>query len=203
MSVLVAIPDGARMIGWTLPVPLAFTVQSGWSGTQWAGDLGALRRGFGCQIEVAPCRPEEAAAWRVFFMGLRGTRNYFELDPANGQQASRPTATMLVAGAGQTGATLVIDGGPPSTSAIARAGDIVSVEGRGYVVMATAGTNGSGQATLSLQPPMTKAPADNAEVRIRDPRVRFRLKGQTEPGWMLEMPDIETPATIQAEEVLG
>lgn len=203
MSALVAIPDGARNIVYGLPQVLGFTVQSGWSGTQWAGELGALTHGFTAQIEIAPRTEDEARLWRAFFMGLRRTRNYFELDPANGKQAARPAATVLVNGAGQTGNSLVVDGGPASTAGLVLVGDVVSIGGRGFVVMADAATNGSGQATLSLEPRITTAPADNAEVRIRDPRVRFRMRAENEPGWLLEMPDIETPTSFTAHEVLG
>jgi hypothetical protein len=78
---------------------------------------------------------------------------------------SKPSyGTVLVNGAGQTGATLAIDG----LTVAPRIGDTFSVAGieKVYTVTANA-TLASGGATLSINPNLTASPADNAAVTWR------------------------------------
>lgn len=80
------------------------------------------------------------------------------------------TGTPLVAGASQTGEYLVTDGWTPSITGILKAGDILSLAGLNAVrdVVEDASSNGSGQATLRLNPPIWAgaSPADNAALTV-------------------------------------
>lgn len=86
--------------------------------------------------------------------------------------------TPLVNGASQTGSSLVTDGWPNSTTVL-RAGDIIRVGGLPFVVMVTADalTNGSGQVTLSIVPPIPagSSPANDAAIVVNatDGDVKF------------------------------
>ena len=76
--------------------------------------------------------------------------------------------TPLVNGANQTGASLAIKGLPLSTSGVFKAGDIITVAGLNPVLEFTADVNsdGSGNATTSIEPPIPagSSPADGAAI---------------------------------------
>lgn len=93
--------------------------------------------------------------------------------------------TPLVNGAAQTGITLAIDGCPNSVTGWALPGDKFAVNGELKMVVAQANTNASGQATLTFEPPLRAAPADNAPLTIASPTARFKLVGP-DVGWAHE-----------------
>ena len=85
--------------------------------------------------------------------------------------------TPLVNGAGQTGSNLIVDGASNSITNWLRGGDIIKVVGAPVVIDVTAdvNTNGSGQATIPIHPPIFvgAAPADNAAVEINPASIFF------------------------------
>ena len=76
----------------------------------------------------------------------------------------------LVKGASQTGASLLVDAAPLSTTNWLKAGDIIKVAGVNWVLDVTANvtSDGSGNATIGIDPPILagQSPADNAVVTI-------------------------------------
>lgn len=74
--------------------------------------------------------------------------------------------TPLVNGANQTGSSLIADGF--LAGAAFKAGDCLSFSNGTYMEMhrltANATANGSGQATLAINPPIRRSPADNAAI---------------------------------------
>lgn len=118
---------------------------------------------------------------------LRGQANRIRVrvfdNPARGAYGGTP----LVAGAGQTGGTLNIDGVTSIANWI-RAGDYFSVvvNGEHELKMATADvTSAAGAATLTFEPRLRAAPADNAVIYvhpINSPRGVFLLESP-ETGW--------------------
>jgi hypothetical protein len=80
------------------------------------------------------------------------------------------TGTPLVNGASQTGASLVTDGWSANVTGILKAGDVIKIAGLNlvYDITADVNSNASGQATLSLSPPIFsgQSPADNAALTV-------------------------------------
>ena len=75
---------------------------------------------------------------------------------------------MRVAGVGQSGRTLNVDGLSPSVTNILRSGDtlrIVGVEFT-YVIVSNVTSSGTGSATLILDMPLQSAPGDNAQIFV-------------------------------------
>ncbi len=199
---IISVPPGIRSIDWRLPRMNRFTVTSPWAGSQKVGDLGSLAAGFSCTVSVAPGSPERARQWRGFFAALKGPVNTFLLAPDADEQLARPAETLLVAGAGQTGPSLNVDGAPLNLPLLARAGDIITIGGRGHVLRADAASNGSGAATLALEPPLATAPADNAVVLLRRPLIEMRL-APGEAGWSEGLARVTEPFQFQAVEVVA
>lgn len=84
----------------------------------------------------------------------------------------------LVNGVGQTGSSLVIDGASINITNWLRQGDIIKLT-TGPVVFDVAGdvsTNGSGQATIPISPPIFvgDSPTDNSAVEINPANIFFK-----------------------------
>lgn len=85
----------------------------------------------------------------------------------------------VVAGAGQTGATLAISGGPASVSGWLAQFDMIEADGYLYRVTATVNTDGSGNASVPVHPPLRGSPANAAAVVLTNPAARMMLTAET------------------------
>lgn len=106
--------------------------------------------------------------------------------------------TPLVNGASQSGSNLIVDGASNSITNWLRQGDLIQVAGGAVVfdVTADVSTNGSGQATIPISPPIFtgQSPADNAAVTI-DPTAIFFKAVIVDVS---EFPDIDVTRYIDA-----
>lgn len=106
--------------------------------------------------------------------------------------------TPLVNGADQTGAAVTIDGASASITNWLRAGDIIAIAGQPvvYDVQADVNTNGSGQATIPISPPIFvgRSPADNAAVEIVPANIFFKAVILD----VSQFPDIDTTKYLDA-----
>ena len=128
-----------------------------------------------------------AAAWRVFLTQLRGQAGRFYAgDPKRKTPRGAATGTPLVKGASQTGTSLLTDGWSFSTARILRKGDHVAFQGGSrrelHLVTADVASDGSGNATIPLEPPIRSAPADNAAIIVTAPTCIMMLADPT-AGW--------------------
>lgn len=89
------------------------------------------------------------------------------------------SGTPLVNGADQTGKTLILDGATPSITGWARAGDIINIAGQTkvYLVTADANSDGSGNVTLPIYPPLISSPANNSAITSTDVKYTVSLSG--------------------------
>lgn len=89
------------------------------------------------------------------------------LTPGSGRSPNGlGTSGVLVAGASQVGETLITDQWPINTLNCVRAGDVIRIAGDNavYLVTADADSNGTGQVSIPLNPPLRLSPGDNAAV---------------------------------------
>ena len=124
------------------------------------------------------------ASWRIlgaFVASLGGRAGRFTFGPPQGWRRATSTITgpVLVNGAGQTGSSLAVDGLPNSV-VVFEIGDWISWPNAAsrpqlHQITAQATSNGSGQATLAIVPPLRGSPADNAVVTTTDPLGVFML----------------------------
>lgn len=148
------------------------------------------------------------AQWRVlqaFLAQLRGSAGRFYYGPphATARQATGAIGTPLVNGANQTGAALACDGfGAGAT--VFLPGDFIAYAtpaGRSlHVVTANAIANGSGQATLAIEPPIRTSPADNAALIHASPTCVMRLVDDETGAFQLR-PGPGAYASLQLEIV--
>lgn len=97
------------------------------------------------------------------------------------------TGTPLVNGAGQTGSSLVIDGGGATKTLLA--GDFFGVGGKLKMVVADMTTDGSGNGTITFEPPIPlgQAPADNASITLVKPTCRMIMESDASE-WLTRAP---------------
>jgi hypothetical protein len=120
---------------------------------------------------LPPMYRSEAAPIFAFLMAQRGQYETFSLVlPGMGSSRGVATGTPLVKGASQTGRSVLTDGWTATQTNIVRAGDFIKFAGHNKVYMITADTNsnGSGEATITIEPALVVSPADNAAVTVNN-----------------------------------
>jgi hypothetical protein len=142
----------------------------------------------------------DAAKLQAFLVSLRGQAGRFYLyNFARPKPNGVGTGTPRVNGAGQSGGTLLTDGWTASQTGILKAGDFIGVNGELKMVTADVNSDGSGNATLSIEPPLRSSPADNSAITVTQPTTTFMLTEATSK-WVTRAPII-TDITIDAIEM--
>lgn len=118
---------------------------------------------------------DEAALFRAFLYGLRGRAGRFRL-PHFGRRAplSAISGTPLVAGAGQTGATLETDGWSPGVTLAA--GEFMQVGDELRVTVQASTASSGGAMSIVLDEPLRSSPADNAPLVFNLPAAVMMLR---------------------------
>lgn len=125
-----------------------------------------------CTVSYDALTMVQARTLSAFFAQLEGAGGRFYFSPPHLKTARGiATGTPLVAGASQTGSSLVTDGWTPSQTGILKAGDLISfASGTGrelHEIIADANSGaGAGASTLSIKPPIRVSPADNAAITV-------------------------------------
>ncbi len=126
----------------------------------------------------------DARLWIAFLSKLKGPLNTFTMgDPVAATAQGTPGGTPLVNGASQTGSSLIIDGCSLSQTDWLKAGDYIQLgtgeDARIHMVLDDVDSDGAGDATLTLWPDITTAPADNATVVVASTVGAWRLSSPT------------------------
>lgn len=158
--------------------------------SQWTGARQVLPSGRGwweCQITYPPIvGTTNFNTWRAFMALLRGPANDVQI-PVDVTAQSAISNTMSVSGAGQTGRSINVDGLPNSTTVLV-AGQFVTINNQLLQLTADVVSNGTGQATISFEPAIRAAPADNAVVEFKNPYALMYLADDVsysvEPGYV-------------------
>lgn len=130
-----------------------------------------------------PMDRADASAIIAALLSLNGEEGTFlfgnPTEPAPRGSAKDTPGTPLVAGAGQTGQDLAIDGAPANETGWLLKNDLVQIgageAARLHKVLLDVDTDGGGAATLTLFPRVRTAPADNAAVVISNAVGLWRL----------------------------
>jgi len=115
--------------------------------------------------------------------------------------AATSPQSVLVAGAGQTGSSIDLDGASASVSNFFKAGDYLSFNNELHMVTADVSTSGTGTLTVSIAPPIRK-PTDNDDaVQIFAPFGVFMMTNT--PRWNTESKYISSITIEAIEDVLA
>lgn len=127
---------------------------------------------------------QAADEWHSFLIRCAGQagRLYF-FDPDKKTPRGAGTGTPLVKGASQTGRTLITDGWSSGVTGILKAGDYFQVGTALHRCVIDSSSNGSGEATLTFEPPLRASPADNAAVTVTNPVAVGMLVDDQQAGW--------------------
>lgn len=151
-----------------------------------------------CEIELPPMTPADARIWAAALS--RGLREGVSWAVRQVGTPNGSPGPVLVAGAGQAGASLAVDGG--TRGYVARAGQWCSIQtgGRRYLhqIAAPVQFSSSGTATLELEPLLRRSPADNAAVELAAPVIEGLLDGP--PGWTIDAGRLVRGLTFAIEE---
>lgn len=128
--------------------------------------------------------PLEEADWRTLFAFLVSQRGRYDTFTYIPQTLKTPRGagggTPLVNGGSQTGRSLVTDGWPNST-AVLKAGDVLKIQNTTKIYMVTSDvtSDGSGNATISIEPALVSSPADNETITITNVPFTVALTSDT------------------------
>lgn len=124
-----------------------------------------------CTLKWNQLTQAEFAPVMAFIESLRGRFGTFTIVlPLISSPLGVGGGVPLVAGAGQTGLVLNVDGCPLSTVGWMKAGDPFGLAGHSkvYRLAADADTSGTGTVALQLVQPLMQSPADNEALTIAD-----------------------------------
>lgn len=144
------------------------------------------------EVEYPPMRREKAEALIATMAKLKGTFGTFLMGDWDGRTPRGiATGTPLVKGGSQTGDTLLTDGWTVSKTGILKQGDYIQIgttsSSRLFKVLDDANSDGSGNASLTVWPPMfgLRSFGDNAQIFVQDTKTVFSL--DTDFGWDADM----------------
>ena len=112
--------------------------------------------------------------------------------------------TPIVSGGSQTGESLNVSGLPNSATGYLLAGDYIQigtgVSSRLKKVLDDVNSDGSGDATMKLWPPIRTAPSNSSAIVVSDPEGLFVAPGAVS-SWQVR-PPVEHSVTINVAEVV-
>ena len=141
-------------------------------------------------VTLPPMHEDDAEQWVAWLISLRGQLGTFLFGvPSRATPRGSAEGSPLVAGSGQTGGTLNIDGADADQATFLKAGDYIQL-GTGasstlHKVLVDAATDGAGEASLELWPHMRSSPTNNSSVVISSAKGLFRL-ASNEQAWSVD-----------------
>jgi hypothetical protein len=127
-----------------------------------------------CQFQLPPIvGSSNINAWRAFIALARGTANDFNV-PVDPTAQSALANTVSTNGVDQVGRNIATDGWPVSTTVL-QAGQFVTINDQLLQVTANVTSNGSGQATIAVEPPVRQPITDNSSVEYKNPYCKMYL----------------------------
>jgi len=176
-----------QTMSWRLVQPAQNNI-SGWTGKRQV--IASGRGWWECEINMPPIvGTANVNAWRAFLAKTQGSVNDFQI-PVDPTAQSALSNTVQTNGSNQTGRSIATDGWPNSTTALT-AGQYVTINNQLLQLTADVTSNGSGQATLSVEPPVRQPVADNSAVEYKNPYCLMYLNEKpslsVEPGYVYSL----------------
>lgn len=144
----------------------------------------------------------QARKLQAFLVRLRGQSGRFRLaDPTLAAPQGTALGTPVVSGAGQTGGTLYVSGMTANQTKAFAAGDYIGIGDELKMVVVDAASDGSGLATLTIEPPIRVSPANGSTVDTTAPTCIMRLVDDEQARWAMDFEQY-TNITVQCVESL-
>ncbi len=136
------------------------------------------------KYDLPPMTRAQAAAWIAFLTDLLGSAGrFYGFDPDARAPRGSALGTPQVAGAGQSGKSLFVDGWSELEIGLLLPGDYFEVGGELKLVTAQADSDSAGETLVAFTPPLRASPADNAAVTVVNPKATMMLADDTQAIW--------------------
>ena len=132
-------------------------------------------------VSLPPMKREQAVEWQSFFMRLQGQFGTFLMGDPDASAVRGTIANTVAVNADQdVGAyDVTIDGADASESQLFKTGDYVQfnsgANSKLHMIIADVASDGSGVATLTIEPPLSAALSDDATVTYASPKCVMRM----------------------------
>lgn len=153
-----------------------------------------------CTLNFRNLRGTDKALLKAFLVKLNGMEHRFTLPDHSLRQRGLLTGTPLVAGGGQTGTSIDIDGCTGTTGWI-KAADMIEIGGKLLMCVDDADA-AAGAVTINFRPRLLTAPADNEPVVVTSPKSVFMLADPT-VGWSNSPFDYSDFSIVCREDILA
>jgi hypothetical protein len=134
---------------------------------------------FSFSVQMPPMNQADFQAFYAFLVSQQGSFQTFTFEyPLDNQGADKGETDILVNGALAIGSTTIaMDGFNASTTGVLKAGDFIKFanDTKIYMVTADADSNASGEADISIEPPLQDAVVNNEAVTVNKPSFKVAL----------------------------
>ena len=134
---------------------------------------------FSFSVQLPPMNQADFQAFYAFLVKQKGSFETFTFEyPLDNLGADKGETDILVNGALAIGSTTIaMDGFNASTTGVLKAGDFIKFanDTKIYMVTADADSNASGEADISIEPPLQDAVVDNEAVTVNKPSFKVAL----------------------------
>ena len=134
---------------------------------------------FSFSVQMPPMKQADFQQYYAFLVKQKGSFEDFTFEyPLDNLGADKGETDILANGVQAIGdSTIAMDGFSVSTDDVLKGGDLIKFSGHNKVYMVTgdANSNASGQATVSIEPPLQAALADNEAVTVNKPSLTVAL----------------------------
>ena len=145
---------------------------------------------------------DDRKVMQAFLVKLNGQQHRFTLQDHSHTLRGAGGGNLVVNGASQSGTTLVCDGATANVNNYLREGDYVSFNNELHMVVADTNSDGSGNVSISIAPPIRKSPADDTIVDYTVPVLGvFMLAGPA--SWDTQLGIISSFTIEAVEDVLA
>jgi hypothetical protein len=135
---------------------------------------------FSFSVQMPPLKQTDFQQYYAFLVKQKGSFEDFTFEyPLDNLGADKAETDILANGVQAIGdSTIAMDGFSISTDDVLKGGDLIKFSGHNKVYMVTgdANSNASGQATVSIEPPLQVALADNEAVTVNKPSFTVALE---------------------------
>lgn len=176
-----------QTMSWKLVMPTQAN-SSAWTGKR---QVVASGRGWWeCELNLPPIvGSANINPWRAFIGLARGTVNDFYV-PVDSTAQSSLSNTVSTNGVDQIGRSIATDGWPNSATVL-QAGQFVTINEQLLQVTTNVTSNGSGQATITVEPPVRQPVPDNSSVEYKNPFCKMYMTEEpsisVEPGYVYNL----------------